>query len=605
MELNSQSPALSIVDLALTESADILIVDDQPTNLRLLTRVLSRGGFAVRQAISGKMALQAINAQSPDLIMLDIMMPEMNGYQVCEILKANPITANIPVIFLSALNDVFDKVKAFSVGAVDYISKPFQPQEVLARVRHQLTLQTVNRKISHLNSELEQQVEERTQQLAEVNQRLRQLALYDELTRLPNRALFMDHLENALKIAQAQPSYQFAVLFLDCDRFKVINDSLGHFVGDQLLKAIALRLQDTLPEVESLARLGGDEFAILLNPPSKADQATAIAERILRTFTQPFQLQTYEVYISASIGIAISNDSYTQPQQILRDADTAMYKAKKGHEPRCQVFEPNMHQKAFKFLQLETDLRKAIEQKALHLAYQPIVDLQTEKLLGFETLIRWQHPERGFVSPGEFIPLAEETGLILPLSQWILEAACQQFKQWETQQLTYPELTLSINLSARQFVEKHLLQQIDQVLEQVKLDPGALKFEITESLLLENQAKAQSLLEQLRERNISICLDDFGTGYSSLNYLRCFPIDTLKIDQSFIRRLDGNPENLGLIPVMINVAKNMDMTVVAEGIEMAEQLHLLRDLGCHQGQGYFFARPLNAEDAARFLRESH
>ncbi|NJK38214.1 MAG: EAL domain-containing protein [Oscillatoriales cyanobacterium RM2_1_1] len=596
MDLNLQLPP--DVD---PKSVDILIVDDQPTNLKLLTRVLNRGGYEVRQALDGSLALQAIQARLPDLIMLDIMMPEMDGYQVCSQLKARAETAHIPVIFLSALDDVFDKVKAFSVGAVDYISKPFQAQEVLARVRHHLTLQAINRRISYLNSELEQQVKDRTQQLEEVHNRLRQLALYDELTGLPSRALFLEHLKTSLQQAQTHPDYQFAVLFLDCDRFQIINDSLGHLAGDQLLAAIGTRLKDALSEDNILGRLGGDEFAILLTPLDSIDTAIGVATRILKVLADPFLLKGYEVYVSVSMGIAIGNSNYTQPQQIVQDADTAMYRAKMGGDPRYQVFDPVMHQKAVRFLQIETDLHKAIVQRELCLNYQPIIDLHTGKLVGFETLVRWHHLERGFISPAEFIPVAEETGLIVPLGNWILLAACQQFRAWQEQELVDTSLSLNINLSARQFNSRYLLQQIDQTLEEVKLDPKFLKFEITESVILKNQNTAKILLEELRSRQISICLDDFGTGYSSLNYLLCFPIDTLKIDQSFIRRLDGSTEKLGLVPVILDIAQNLKLNVVAEGIETQAQLQQLMDLNCRYGQGYLFARPLDAEQATQFL----
>ncbi|MGL5082231.1 MAG: putative bifunctional diguanylate cyclase/phosphodiesterase [Microcoleaceae cyanobacterium] len=602
MDLNPQLPDPVDPELQIDpKPIDILIVDDQATNLRLLTKVLNRAGYEVRQAINGEIALQAIQARQPDLVMLDIMMPEVDGYQVCTKLKSNIETAHIPVIFLSALDDVFDKVKAFSLGAVDYIGKPFQAQEVLARVRHHLALQETNRKITHLNLQLEQQVKDRTQQLEDIHARLRQLALYDELTGLPNRALFLDHLETALKAAQSDPNYQFAVLFLDCDRFKVINDSLGHSAGDELLTVVADRLQSTLPKVNVLARLGGDEFAILLTPLYQVDEAITIAAQIVQTLTHPFQLKGYEVYVSVSMGIAIGNSSYTQPLQILQDADTAMYRAKASGDPCYQVFDPQMHQKAFQFLQIETDLRRAIFHQELHLNYQPIVDLNTEKLVGFETLARWHHPERGFIPPGDFIPVAEETGLIVPLGNWILYTACKQLQAWQDQELLNFDLTLSINLSAKQFNQRYLVQQIDQVVGEMKLNPKFLKLEITESVILENLKIAQSLLEELRDRQISICLDDFGTGYSSLNYLRCFPIDTLKIDQSFIRRLDGSSEKLGLVPVIINIAQTMNMTVIAEGIETLDQLKQLRSLDCHCGQGYLFSKPVDSEIATQML----
>lgn len=585
-------------------NADILVVDDQPINLRLLSKLLSRQKYEVRQAINGVMALQAIEVKQPDLILLDIMMPDMDGYEVCSLLKADPKTAKIPVIFLSALDDVFDKVKAFSVGAVDYISKPFQSQEVMARVQHHLSLQAVNKEIIKLNTDLEKQVFERTQELEKVHAKLLQMALHDELTGLPNRALFMERLKETLKQAQADPNYRFVVLFLDCDRFKVVNDSLGHSVGDQLLTAVAHRLANALKNVDVFARLGGDEFAILLTKITEINQVINVAENILKALNHPFKLSKYEIYVNASIGIALGDGQYTQPQHILRDADAAMYRAKAQGNSRFQVFDPVMHQKALNFFEIETDLRKAINHQELQVNYQPIVDLRTGKLVGFETLMRWFNSKRGWVSPGEFIPIAEETGLIVVMGEWILEQSAQQLKSWQKAGLASEEITVSVNLSARQFSQANLIAKIDQALDRANLDSHYLKLEITESVIMDNKQKAQKILQQLRDRKINICLDDFGTGYSSLSYLNNFPIDTLKIDQSFIRRLDGSPESLGLVPVIINIADKMRMKAVAEGIETIEQLQQLKALNCDCGQGYFFAKPLDVEQATKLLESS-
>ncbi|ERT09674.1 diguanylate cyclase domain protein [Lyngbya aestuarii BL J] len=593
--MDQQTPSLN--------TSDILIVDDQPANLRLLSRLLTRKGFEVRQAINGTMALQAVQAKLPQLIMLDIMMPDLDGYEVCSRLKADPKTADVPIIFLSALDDVFDKVKAFTVGAVDYISKPFQSQEVLARVQHHLALQAMNQSISKLNTELEQQVKERTQELEEVHAQLTTLAFHDELTGLPNRALFINSLNEALKNNQADSSDQFALLYIDCDRFKVVNDSLGHSVGDRLLTAVAHRLSNALPQVNILARLGGDEFAIILTNIQEIKPAVEVAEKVIETLSTPFKLEKYDVYVNASIGIALSNSSYTQPQQILRDADAAMYRAKKQGN-RYQVFDPTMHQKAVQTFQIETDLRKAISLNEFRLNYQPIIDLKTNKLIGFETLVRWFHTNRGLISPIEFIPVAEETGLIIPIGYWILEEACQQLKTWQNQGLADEELTININLSARQFSQIDLIDQIDKILKKIDLDSRSIKFEITESAIMENQQKAQNILEQIRDRDIQICLDDFGTGYSSLSYLDCFSIDTLKIDKSFTGRLDGTFEKRGLVPVIINIAHHMGMNVVAEGVETEEQLNQLKELDCDFGQGYFFAKPLDKENATKLLESS-
>lgn len=453
---------------------DILIVDDTPENLRLLSTILIRQGYGVRKAINGKIALMAAQTVQPDLILLDIMMPEMNGYEVCQHLKANPQTDQIPVIFLSALSEGHDKAKAFSVGGADYITKPFQLEEVLARVKQQITLRSVKLKNQKLNAELEQRVQERTHQLELANRELKQeinerqllqtqlmrMALHDALTQLPNRSLFMQRLETALKRIKDGAGGQIAVLFLDCDRFKLVNDSLGHLAGDELLIAIGRRLAALLSPMDTLARLGGDEFAILIDrsnnfPLHISKLQTQLADQILEALTHPFQLEHHEVFINASIGVAIGDSSYSRPEHLLRDADTAMYRAKASGKAQYQVFAPAMHAATLELLQLETDLRRALQHNEFVAHYQPIIDLTSGKIVGFEALIRWQHPQRGLVMPGAFIPTAEEVGLVYAIGNWVLKAACQQLYRW---QKDYPDahLSMSVNISARQFTQPDL-----------------------------------------------------------------------------------------------------------------------------------------------------
>ncbi len=580
---------------------DILIVDDTLENLRLLSTMLIKQGYNVRKAINGKMALTAVQTVVPDLILLDIMMPEMDGYEVCQRLKANQQTAKIPVIFLSALNEVFDKVKAFEVGAVDYISKPFQFEEVLVRVQNQMALKSAQREILKLNTELEEKVKERTQQLEFANARLLKMALYDSLTGLPNRALFLERLEQALNSAKADSVYQFAVLFLDCDRFKVVNDSLGHLVGDELLIAVARRLEASLSQKDTLSRLGGDEFAILLTDIQDLSYTTFVADGILDSLSFPFQLQGHEVFISASIGIALGNLTVHQPEHLLRDADTAMYRAKALGKGQYHIFAPAMHDAALQLLHLESNLRKAINQQEFIVHYQPIIDLSDGKIAGFEALVRWQHPQYGMISPQSFIPIAEETGLIIPIDRWVLQQACHQLRLWHQEKLTDYPLFISVNLSARQFAQLDLIDQIDQILTETQLNPQCLKLEITESAIMDNVNFAAVILQKLRERSIGLSIDDFGTGYSSLSYMHSFPVSSLKIDRSFVQRLDGNPENLGLIPAIISIAKTMGMSAIAEGIETTQQFNQLKTLGCDFGQGYLFSKPVEAQRAMELI----
>jgi diguanylate cyclase (GGDEF)-like protein len=583
-----------------TSRGNILIIDDNPENLRLLSRMLIRRGYEVRQALNGIIALRAIEIQQPDIILLDIMMPQMDGYEVCKWIKNNPKTTEIPVIFLSALDEVQDKLKGFAVGAADYITKPFQFDEVLVRVQNQLSLQFARKQIVELNTELEQRVKERTQQLEDVHAQLLKKALYDELTALPNRLLFIQRLEATVQKLQANPKGQFAVLFLDCDRFKVINDSLGHSVGDQLLIAIAKRLQSSLSNVNILARFGGDEFAILLTNLTQPEAAIEMAEKIIEILSQPFSILSYPIYINASIGVAYSQPDYTRPEQILRDVDTAMYRAKSRGTSCYQVFDPSMYQNALSFLQLDTDLRTAIKEQQFRVNYQPIIALKTGKIVGFEALVCWHHPQRGLVPPVEFLPVAEETGLITEIGNWVLRQAGEQIYHWQQQFSDIP-LTISINLTPRQFTQGNLIAQLDEIIRDTHLNSRSLKLEIKESAIMDNLKTAQVILNQLRQREIQLSLDDFGTGYSSLSYLHSFPVDTLKIDQSFIQGLDEIPQKLGLVPVIINIAQKMGMNVIAEGIETAQQLAQLRQLNCDFGQGYFFSPPLNPEQAVDLL----
>lgn len=582
---------------------NILIIDDNPENLRLLSRMLIRRGYEVRQALNGIIALRAIEIQRPDIVLLDIMMPQMNGYEVCKEIKNNPETADIPVIFLSALDEVQNKIKGFAAGGSDYITKPFQFDEVLVRVQNQLSLQFARQKIVKLNMELEQRVKERTQELEDVHAKLLKKALYDELTNLPNRLLFIQHLESTINQLQDSPNHRFAVLFLDCDRFKVINDSLGHSVGDQLLVSIAQRLQSTVSNIDILSRFGGDEFAILLRDLTKPEIAIQTAEKIINILAEPFSILSYPIYINASIGVAYSQPDYTRPEQILRDVDTAMYRAKSRGISCYQVFDPSMYKNALSFLQLDADLRTAIKEQQLGVNYQPIIALKTGKIVGFEALVCWEHPQRGLISPNEFIPVAEETGLITEIGNWVLRQAGEQIYRWQQQFQEIP-LTISINLTPRQFSQNNLIAQLDEIVEQTHLNYNCLKLEIKESAIMNNVKTAQIILNQLRQRQIQLSLDDFGTGYSSLSYLHSFPVDTLKIDRSFIRELDQDPQEFGLVTVIINIAQKMGMNVIAEGIETAQQLKKLRQLNCDFGQGYFFSTPLNPEQAVKLLRSS-
>ncbi|MEH2266288.1 two-component system response regulator [Nostoc sp.] len=597
------------------DKKDILIVDDMADNLRVLSSILTREGYNVRKALNWQMALTATQTVLPDLILLDIMMPEVDGYEICQTFKAWELTADIPVIFISALDDVFDKVKAFKVGGVDYITKPFEFQEVLVRVQNQLALRSARLEILKLNVELEHRVKERTGELEKTLQKLQQeinsrqklqsqlldIALHDSLTGLPNRVLFIRRLENALNRAKQESSYQFALLFLDCDRFKVINDSLGHLVGDELLIAIARRLQACLIPIDTIARLGGDEFGILLENITDINIAIQVAEQILQQLSLAFNLSRYEVFMNASIGISWGNKDYDRPEYLLRDADTAMYRAKAQGRGKYHVFNPAMHREAIQLLELENDLRRAVERQEFLVYYQPIVSLNTGRISGFEALVRWQHPTRGLVSPIEFIPVAEETGLINAINSWVLQSACHQLSIWQHHPVTPEPLTMSVNLSARLFSQPNLVEQIDRMIYENKVNPAYLELEITESVIMENTNAIKIILQQLKHRKIKLIMDDFGTGYSSLSYLHSFPFNALKIDKSFVKRMQDNQENMGLVPAMIGIANSMGMNAIAEGVETQEQLAQLRSLNCNFAQGYLFSQPIEQQSVLKLL----
>ena len=428
-------------------------------------------------------------------------------------------------------------------------------------------------------------------------------AFHDSLTNLPNRALFTDLLSRSLGRAQRRAEYRFAVLFIDLDRFKVVNDSLGHGVGDELLRAITRRVERCVRPGDTVARLGGDEFAILVDDIGGPSDATRVADRIQRELTQAFNLSGREVFTSASIGIALSASGYEEAEDLLRDADIAMYRAKALGKARYEVFDTAMHARARALLELETDLRRAIERNEFRVYYQPMVALDTGRIAGFEGLVRWQHPQRGLIGPAAFVPIAEETGLIIPIGRWVLREACRQMRQWQERFPAMHDLTISVNLSGKQFAQARLVEDVDQALKESGLAPGRLRLEITESTVMENAPSAMAMIDQLRGLNVKIDIDDFGTGYSSLSYLQRFEVDNLKIDRSFVSAMasDGG-ENAEIVRTIVTLAHNLGMDAVAEGVETPEQLRMLREIGCGSVQGYLFAEPVTQDEAGRLLQ---
>jgi diguanylate cyclase (GGDEF)-like protein len=438
--------------------------------------------------------------------------------------------------------------------------------------------------------------------LRDSKERFRHAAFHDALTDLPNRNLFIETIKFLLEKSKVSKRHNFAILFLDLNRFKTINESLGHSIGDKLILHVAQRLSNLVRGEDMVARFSGDEFAIILNKVSDIEDAKAFADLIRQRIAEPFTLSGRRVFTGVSIGIAMSSSTYEEAEDILRDADIAMYYAK-DKQKDIVVFDKTMHARAVTLLQLETDLRYAIDRDELCAYYQPIVDIDTLGLIGFEALIRWNHPRRGLVPPVEFIPVSEQTGLIVPITLWMLRHTCRQMVEWQSQSSENDFLILSVNLSGKHFAYSNLVDQVREIIEETGINPACLKLEITESAVMENAETVILMLKELKELGVQLSIDDFGTGYSSLSYLHRFPIDTLKVDRSFVSTMEDGSENGEIVRTIVSLAKTLGMNVVAEGIETIHQLHQLRVLGCEYGQGYLFSRPVPNIEAELLLKD--
>jgi diguanylate cyclase (GGDEF)-like protein/PAS domain S-box-containing protein len=762
----------------------VLVVEDSPSQARRLRSVLEDQGFIVETASDGIEGLQAFQLGAFDLILSDVLMPRLSGYDLCHRIKADSRGRRTPFVLLTGLSKPIDLIRGIECGADNYIYKPFEAEALLSRIRtilrnkearksanasgessvvffmgHRLEINSSREQIlDYLGSTYEDFVDSRNreyenalarqQQIAQaetfkvreemlhkeketlartqsflqstldalpiriaildasgtilsVNAAWRRLtgsdpltrnscevgvnylhacesrsndpqspaalvaegirdvmaqvreeyskeyssvangegawynvritrfgdtdsvrvvvaheditsrkaaeaqllheASHDVLTGLPNRAHFTERLGRAVTSSKQQHSDRFAVLFLDLDGFKVVNDSLGHMAGDQLLIEIGQRLGACIRSTDVVARLGGDEFAILLNDIRDVNDALKLVTRIQDTLSVPFRLVGHEVFTSASIGIAVNHPRYDRPVEILRDADTAMYRAKAVGKAHHLVFDQAMHTSAVERLKLETDLRRAVEREEFLVVYQPILEIDTEQLVGFEALVRWMHPTRGLIQPSEFIPAAEETGLIIPLDLWVICRACRQMMIWQDLRPGKPPLTLSVNLSGKQFAQGDLVQRLDSVIDETGFDPRSLRLEITESVIMGHPESTLNKLRHLERRGFCLSMDDFGTGYSSLSYLHRFPFNMIKIDRSFVRRIGPAGENSEIVATIVALAHNLGMRVVAEGVETPEQAAQLRALHCQYGQGYYYSRPLPVEEAEAFM----
>lgn len=708
--------------MTISEANKIFLVDDQQINLQLLNIVLRDQGFELLSATSGEEAIAKIQETMPDLILLDIMMPGIDGFETCNQLKSIPTVKDIPIIFMSALTQAKDIVKGFELGGVDYITKPFEAKEVLVRINNQINIRRLNQELNKQNEILKQEIEQRkkveeklnilfqaSQQspasivitniegnITYVNPKFEELsgyhqeevlgknprilksdetdaktyqklwqdilagkewhgeftnlkkngekylekasispifnsekqithfvavkeditlkkyheklleyrANYDLLTDIPNRHFALERLQYFID-QSVNCQTKIGLMFIDLDRFKEVNDIFGHALGDELLKVVSYRIKNILRNTDMVARLGGDEFLIIIPSVKDSKILENIAQKIIDVLQQPFNFDKIQLNISGSVGITIYPDDALEVKNLMNNADTAMYQAKQEGKNNFQRFNKAMKDAITKKRKLQTELKKAIENQKFQLAYQPIVDLKTKKIVSAESLIRWQNKDlgnpNGFVSPERFIPVAEENGSIIQLGQWILKEACQEAVKWQ-QAFDFP---VTVNISPLQFTNQNFIHEISNILEDTQLKSNCLHLEITESLLLEKICNIETIFSQLSEMNISLCLDDFGTGYSSLNYLTQYPFKILKIDKSFINKIFDNPQVLVLVEVIINMAKSLNLKIVAEGIETKAQLDLITSLGCDFGQGYLFSKPLYSEDFINFIRQKN
>lgn len=572
------------------KTPSILVVDDDPDNFDVIEALLSNEDFELHYAPNGHQALDQLDQYRPDVILLDVMMPGMDGMEVCRRLKQKTLGNPIPVIMVTALTAKADLAKCMAAGADDFISKPVSRIELQARVRSMLRIRQHYQTLAAFTEHLERAVQQRT---AELYQQI----FRDRLTQLPSRAFLLQHLQTVLKCS----GRTFTLLYLGCDQFKLINGSLGHDVGERLLVEISKRLAGHLPAGDVLARTGENEFCFCLHQYCTEETVQPFVNNVIHSFDEAFAVGGFEIYVTACIGIAFSTRPYTYAHEPLQDADTAMYQARLKGKGRFQVFDHQMHQRFMERLILENDLRRALERQEFVNFYQPIVNLATGRIVGFEALVRWQHPTAGMISPGQFIPCMEETGLIVPVGMLVLEMACRQLGYWN--RAGWPQLTVSVNLSVRQFAHSNLVGDIDRIVSDTSINPSLLRLEITESAIMDDAEAAIELTRKLKARKMRLSIDDFGTGYSSLGYLNQFPIDNLKIDRDFIKDIETPHHKPEILNAIVGLGSALGLNLVAEGIETAEQWAHLHGLGVQYGQGYFFGRPMDAESSTELLRK--
>lgn len=569
----------------------ILVVDDTPENIHELLEAL-KNEYRIAVACNGAKALETVLGDAPpDLVLLDVMMPGMDGYETCRRIKETAAGRGVPVIFVTVVDDSLGKVRGFDVGAADYITKPFDIDEVRARVRTHLEL-------ARLRRFLENMVAQRTDMLRVSEERYRFLANRDALTGLPNRMLFAELLVQAVRHAERQQA-RFALLCLDIDNFAAINETYGHHHGDQLLREAGRRLLSFLPESDAAARIGGDAFNLIVGCGDGAASVDLMAQRMIDAMAAPFALGGDSVYVSVSIGVAIFPSDGVDAETLQKHADAALHQAKGQGRGALRFFSSEMSERARKRLTLESDLRRALERRELQLHYQPQAQADTGRLTGLEVLVRWPHPERGMVSPAEFIPLAEESGLVVPLGDWVLREACRQIRQWIDDGLNPPRV--AVNVSTVQLSRGDLLGSVREALAVNGVAAERLTLELTESFALLDPEHSFSVLAALRGLGVRLSIDDFGSGYSSLARLQRLEAQELKIDLSFIREMMTNDGAAAIVKAVIALGHSLGLEVVAEGVEREEQAERLRGLRCDQLQGYLLGRPAAAAETTALL----
>jgi diguanylate cyclase (GGDEF)-like protein len=552
------------------ELQSILIADDDRSMRLALMNVLDADGYELHEVSNGAEAYQYCKKNLPDLVLLDAMMPEMDGFDACQKIRNLKNANHLPILIVTALDDDDSVERAFKVGATDYLPKP---------VHFAVLRQRISRLLH----------------TARVEKHVRHLAFTDPLTGLPNRTTLSTHLEGLLSKVRAEDE-MLAMLFLDLDRFKLVNDTLGHSVGDLLLKAVADRLQRCIRGGDMVARLGGDEFTVIIDRAKSKESVARIAQTICDSLNQPFSFSGQEIFVSTSIGISLYPRDGEDIGELMKHADTAMFRAKETGV-NYFFYESNMEAEVLRKVEIEADLRRIVTRDEIDVYYQPKADVNSRSIVGMEALVRWNHPQKGLITPAEFIPLAEETGLINEIGLWVMITACLQAQTWLTE--GYKRLTVAVNLSGIQLQRGNVIRQVEQVLEETQIDPAMLELEITESTIMSNPERVIDILKKLKDIGVRLAVDDFGTGYSSLNYLKKFPIDELKIDAAFVKDVETNSDDRAIIKSIIALAKTMKLKVVAEGVETRKQEEILKDFGCDYIQGYYIGRPLCGEDFER------